>query len=319
MSRVFTMSLFLAVARLVPGQTDWRFAHPKPDILMNLNIGVLTRSALLTQMIEQNVPGPNQAIAAMALKTLATIDRVQVSLRMPPDGKGSPDALLLLTGELDPNIRQMLTQTSKGTVARQVAPKALLLGDALVVDQAVRRMALPAAPAFTDRLSTSDIWIGGEMAQMAMLAKTPLPQGLEALKRFSLGINFGENLEMAANLSMADAAGAGKLLAFYNMAMAQAPQTPENSKLMEGIKAEQEGPVLHFHFSAPASALQEGLAKAQGAGQLPGLMGMMFGAQPPASKEEAVPVPKPAPKPAKIMIYGLDDGPREVGAPKAKQ
>jgi hypothetical protein len=152
------------------------------------------------------------------------------------------------------------------------------------------------------------------MGQMATLSKTPLPPGIDSLKSFSLGINFGENLELAANFSTTDAAGAGKLLALYNLAMSQAPQTPENSKLLESTKVEQEGAMLHFHFSAPSSAIEESLAK--GSGQLPGLMGM-FGGQSGGAPVEPVPVPKPA-QTGKIMIYGLDDGPHEVGASKDK-
>ncbi len=134
---------------------------------------------------------------------------------------------------------------------------------------------------------------------------------------------------MKINFSMASESGAAKLLALMNLGMAQGAQMPEAKELLGATKLTQQGSQIQFRFSAPAAVLAANLAKAQGlrasAGSAlpPGLLGMM-GIQPSASPAAtpATPVASPEPqaappeKPGKIMIYGLDDGPREVGTPK---
>jgi len=121
--------------------------------------------------------------------------------------------------------------------------------------------------------------------------------------------------------------GAGKLVALYNLMAAQAAQTPDAAQLMNFAKVDQQGPEIHFRFAAPLAMLQSQMKSATGgtgatgldlgSGRLPALMGMLGMSTPAKSAAPATPVSTPAPvapqNPGKIMIYGLDDGPKEVG------
>jgi hypothetical protein len=306
-------------------QPDWRFAHPKPDLLASISVGTIMRSPLVVEALNQLFAGPGGADRAKiepVLKMVSTIERVQVSARATP-GKNDPDVLILVTGNLDAIVRQMLTQQSKDNtmVSREVAPNAILFGKATVIDLAARRMSGISAPPTGD-LSGNDLWIAGDVGLFNMGSKgaiTGVPPGLDALKHFSLGMNLRDPVELSVNLSMMNEDGAQKMMALYTLASAQAAQTPDAAVLASATKVERQGTEIRFRFSAPSTMLQSQMKSAgSDPARLAGLMGMLGMAAPGAQR----PAPKPSGQTAppensgKIMIYGLDDGPREVGAKK---
>lgn len=315
-------------------KVDWRFAHPKPDLLLSMNVGKIVRSPYLAQSLQESfnmTSDVDKAKLDLILKMVGTVERVQVSLRS-TQVKNDPDYLILVTGNLDGMVRQMLTQQSQGAavVSREVSPNAILFGKAGLIDQAVQRMSGTTTPYIASDLSSSDLWIAGDAGLLQGTTNGPLPPGVDALKRFALGLNFGDPLELNANLSMANEDGAEKMVAMYNLLTAQAAQSPEAAALASAAKIDHQGSEVHFRFSAPLSMLQSQMKSASqgtgaaglGAGQLPALLGMLGMSQPaspavaPAAPATPSPVVAPAPipqPPGKIMIYGLDDGPREVG------
>ena len=249
----------------------------------------------------------------------------------------------------------MLTQQSKDNafVSRQIASNAILFGKAAGIEQAMRRMSGASAPFIANELSSSDLWIAGDTGLLRSTANTalhaggPLPAGLDSLKRFALGANFRDPVQLNLNLSMLNEDDARKLLAMYQLLVAQArSQTPEAEELARATKVDVQGSEVHFRFSASVSLLQSQLMKAGmaagaagdlGSGALPALMsrfGMGPAAQPAATSAAPAPAgmrpavvptvseiapPVTPQKPGKIMIYGLEDGPREVGAPKKNE
>jgi len=318
-----------------PNLPDWRFAHPKPDLLLNINIGQIARSAALAQSMQQGFNMTSDADKAkidFALKMIGSVDRVQLSLKSNPVKPSEPDYLVLITGQLDSFLRQILSEPTKqgAVVSRQLNPNALLFGKPQAIDLALRRASGTVAPAIADELSSSDLWVSGETNLLTANQKGPLPPGLDELRKFSLGMNFRDPIELKANLALASDAGAGKLLALLNLGMLnlgmmQAGQAPEAADLLKAMKLTQAGPQVQLRFSAPAAMVAQNLAKAQGlrasaGSQLPpGLLTMM--GIPPTAAPAVTPAPAvepvaPPQNPGKIMIYGLDDGPREVGAPK---
>jgi hypothetical protein len=313
------------------GVVDWRFAHSKPDLLVSLNVGKIVRSPYFAQSIQESfnmTSDVDKAKVDLILKMVGTVERVQVSLRS-TQVKNDPDYLILVTGNLDGMVRQMLTQQSKGAnvVSREVSPGAILFGKPAVIDQAVRRMSGTISPYVPSDLSSSDLWIAGETNLLQANTNGPLPPGADALKHFALGMNFRDPMELNANFSMLNVDGAEKLIAMYNLLVAQAGQTPEAAALVNLAKVDRQGTEVHFRFSAPLAMLQSQMKTASqgaGAGQMPALLGMLGMSSPaataPSAAAPAAPAPIPVqsdpPKPGKIMIYGLDDGPREVGAKK---
>ena len=305
-----------------PSKLDWRFAHPKPDVLLAIKPAAILHSHLVTELLSK-VSTEDKPKIDMAMAFLGRIERVQLSVHSVP-GVKDPDILILVTGELDGMMRQMLSQPQVGF--RQLAPNSFLLGKGANLESAVHRMSGAAAPVLADELSSSDIWIYGEPASLAATARTPLPAGLDSLKRFSLGVNFRDALDLFCNLSMLNEAGADQIMALYEMGKAQAvAQSPESSALADAAKLDRQGSQIRFRLSIPKEVLQARLsdAKGLGAGVTPSLSGMfgMFGGQgnpSPVAQPRLAPQVQPVapPNPGKIMIYGLDEGPREVGAPK---
>jgi hypothetical protein len=195
------------------------------------------------------------------------------------------------------------------------------------------------APFIADDLSSSDLWIAGDTGLLRSAANSPLaggaalPAGLNTLKRFALGLNFRDPVQLNANLSMLNEEEARKMLAMYQLLAAQAADSPDSAELVRAAKVTVQGAEVHFRFSASVSTLQAQIKKSglgagaisadARAGALATLMsrfgmGMAGGGAAP-SVAPAI-VPQAAPKtPGKIMIYGLEDGPREVGSPKKSE
>jgi hypothetical protein len=333
-------------------KVDWRFAHPKPDLLLSLNLGNIVRAPFLRESLEQSLSmtsDADQAKLDAILKMVGSVDRVQISLMADARSaqmKSDPDFLILITGNLDPFVRLMLMQQPKDNTmaSREIAPNAILLGKATAVDLAARRMSGAAAPFIADDLSSSDLWIAGDTGLLRSAANSSLggvggggaalPVGLNTLKRFALGLNFRDPVQLNMNLSMLNEEEARKMLGMYQLLVSQAADTPEAAELVRAAKVNVQGAEVHFRFSASVSMLQAQMKKsglASGAvsadaraGALATLMGR-FGMGSSSASQAAAPIAPSiapaAPRPAsgKIMIYGLDDGPREVGAPKKSE
>ena len=328
-------------------KVDWRFAHPKPDVLLSVNLGNIVRSPYLRESLEQSFnmsSDPDRAKLDAILKMVGSVDRVQISLTGAPktEVKSDPDYLILITGNLDPFVRLMLTQQSKDNtvVSREIAPNAILFGKAAAVDLAAQRMSGATAPFIADELSSSDLWIAGDtrlLRSASGMSPNGLPPGLDTIKRFALGLNFRDPVQLNANLSMLNEDEAKKMLTMYQLLAAKAADSPDSAELVKAVKASVQGAEVHFRFSASLSMLQ-GQMKKSGigaaaasddvrAGALATLMsrfGMGPSSAPQATPSIAPVAPAAAPRvvpppPGKIMIYGLDDGPREVGAPKKSQ
>jgi hypothetical protein len=321
-----------------PAKLDWRFAHPKPDLLLNLNVGRIARSADVAQSLRESFHMTSDADRAkidMILKMVGSIERVQISLRS-TQMKNDPDYLVLVTGNLDPMVRQMLMQPTLGAQAasREVSPNAILIGKAASMDQAVRRMSGAPSSFVAGGLSSSDLWIAGDVGLLQGATNGPLPPGIDSVKRFELGLNSRDPVELNVNLSMLNEDGAEKLLAMYNLFAAQAAQTPDVAAFVNLSKIDRQGSEIHFRFAAPVAMLQSQMRSAVGGagalsagGGLPALLGMLGMSSPASPAASPAPAAQPAPvaapvapeKPGKIMIYGLDDGPHEVGAPKKNE
>ncbi len=105
--------------------------------------------------------------AILSLKMIQHVERVQLAVRQAPGSK-DPDILVLITGQLEPMLRQIITQlgSEKAMASREISPNVLLFGKAAQVELAARRMMGAPLTGAPDSLSESDIWISGDTVLM---------------------------------------------------------------------------------------------------------------------------------------------------------
>jgi hypothetical protein len=332
----------LALAQSQPG-VDWRFAHPDADMKMSLNVQALVNSPSVTKAIEQaKSPAKDNATQIQfALALLQTFDRISVSVRQktPLAGKalaGKPaadmDVLVQVTGTFDPQLMAGLFPSTGASKVKVVGPHTLLIGEGDSFARAAERIAA-GAPEGGDELEQSDFWVAANyafLAQQANGAKQPLPPLFQSLRDVSIGLNFGglhsgEAPEVNLLLTASGAAGAGEILKTFQDAVVQLAQaTPMASAAAKALNMKQEGSVIRLHFVVPPELVAFGQQVAQqqaaASGGLPAqllpLLGTLGLGQSNAAAPAATPMPPPPQNGGKIVIYGLDDGPKEIVLPK---
>jgi len=277
-ARLFIFGLVLA--GLAQAQADWRFAHPDADVRMSVNVQAVLKAPAVTEILRQkDQPAQVQTILAL----LSSVDRISISARQTGQDQ---DVLALVTGSFDPSLIQPLFPSNGSGQVKQVGPHAILIGEGVSFTQAVQRMTGAAAAGSSDELERSDVWIAGKMAQA--------PPAFQAMQAFSFGLNLGDSPEMNVVVDATDSAGAVQALIVLREIL---------RPLGPALEAKQDGPKVRLHFLLPPEMLR--FAQAQAASgsfgsQLQPLMGMLgLAGTPPANG-------------GKIMIYGLDEGPREV-------
>jgi hypothetical protein len=206
---------------------------------------------------------------------------------------------------------------------RAVGSHTVLIGDGASFTAALRRMSGAAASprGLDDELAGSDIWISGDANLMNQTAARrtvgAAPPVLQSLRAFSLGLNLGASPELSLVLRAANADAAGKMMAMLDQLQAQLKTSPQAAIVQNALDIRREGTRLRIHFVVPAEVMQ--MAQAQVASgalsaqmqPLLRLMGLGSTAGTPATAVDPQTPPPPA-NGGKIMIYGLDGGPREV-------
>jgi hypothetical protein len=274
---------------LAQAQADWRFAHPNADMRMTVNVQAVLKAPALTGMLRQK---EQPAQVQLGLDLLSSVDRISISARQ--TGKDQ-DVLVLVTGSFDPSSIQALFPSSGASQVKQVGPHAILIGEGESFTQAVQRMAGLAPVGPSGELEQSDIWLAGSAALMSLQQVLPMaPPAFKAMRAFSFGLNLGDSPELNVVLNADGADGAAQMLSALRDILGPPGQA---------LEGRQDGAKIRLHFLLPPEvmrAAQSQAASSSFAEQLQPLMGMLglAGAAPANG--------------GKIMIYGLDDGPREV-------
>ncbi len=288
---------------LAQAQADWRFAHPNADIRMSVNVQAVLKAPSVIQALRQQ--GKDQPQVQLMLALVSSVDRISISARQKGKDPKDSDVLVLVTGSFDPSTIQSLFPSKGTSQVKQVGPHAILVGDGPSFAQAVQRMAGAAENKPLDELDQSDIWIAGSSELMASQQTAQVPPALKALRMFSLGVNLGDSPEVNVVLGATDSPGAAQLLS----AIREMLGPPGKA-----LEAKLDGAKIRMHYVLPPEMMrfaQSQAASVSFADQLQPFMGMLglpgsSGAAPPAK------APPPPSNGGKIMIYGLDDGPREV-------
>jgi hypothetical protein len=332
-------SLALAQA---PPQTDWRFAHPNADMKMSLNLQALLNSPSIVKAIDQaKAQAKDNAMQVeLGLAMLKTVDRVSISVRQKPavDGKaGDMDVLVQVTGAFDSQMIAGFFPSTGSSKVQVVGPHTLLIGDGDSFAQAVERMKTGApAPAAglekadleKDELEQSDIWLSASSNFLAQQGGAASPMGnlppvFQGLQRLSVGLNLSESPEINLLLKARDANAAAEMLMIFQAGTGQLAQlNPMAGDAAKSLTMKQDGASVRLHFVVPpelvALAQQQVASAGSTQGGLPTqlaplLGGFGRGGFAPGKPSPGAIAPEPPPQNGgKIVIYGLDDGPKVI-------
>jgi hypothetical protein len=264
---------------------DWRFAHPRAELLGGINVESLLQSPTLRELLGQ-LAGPLQIKTAdidSALAKAHGVKQVWISLR-------SGDALFLLQGKL--NMPQGFIKLQNGMTYCSISDTAVLMGKQASVAAAVQRLKspTPADPVVTSRMKNlsaeNQLWLTATPALLKQAKPSPWTADLAG---FSLGMQLRDGYRMEAILKCASLAAAHRVLASSQ----EHPPLPDASMKLD---TRLEGSSVHFTLAIDKAHLLQVIDKA-----MAGPMGQRL-------KAMAV----VAQKPGTMTSQGLPEGARQV-------
>lgn len=293
----------VAPSMISVGGPDWRFADPIATMIGGIDLESLAQSKIVRGAVAQllaNVPGSQSALDNFSIAS--GVRRALFSLR---DGAAEPSVLVLLSGQLD---EKDLARALDGKLqVRRVDLENVLVGTGPELEAAVARMGRPAVASVVPAVYESktlvdghDIWIAGRIPRMPQTASVA-----SAIHGFALGLSLRKDLRLDASVDTANVQMAQEIV---EKARASQKEIPEGTSL--DVTAQ--GNVVQMRFAMDGEKLSEALTKAM---PTPGFSEMFssLGLSPAAQKGTASQKPvAPAPARKSAVIYGLEDGPREV-------
>lgn len=268
------------------GGIDWRFADPFPDALVGFNFNALSASPLVRGLIGQL--GASQGITEPDMQKifdgLSGLDQVALSIR-------NNRVVVMITGSVADTT---LPRPEAGLKAFPISASAMLVGHADAVDQAVQRIAMKGQPAELSRVAedlqrTSEFWAVGSSALLG-------PQAASAgIKRFTLQVSMRDRLTSDMAFEFMGAPSADAVRKWHATLSA----------------ATLEGNVLHLRTSMEADLVRQKFAKLSGNPLGQSLAALVKAARYMPVRNAATPAPPSSGN--RPVIYGLDDGPKEVG------
>jgi len=297
----------------VPQAQDWRFAHPGATLVGGFRVKATLDSSLVKTLLQQAMAKDpsNAVIAGMVLQSLDRVSEIRFSLRDMGKGK-DPDFLALVTGQLD---EASLTAMAKGKAGvRRLDANTLLIGEGQSLEDAVIRLSKPPnglqarALDRSKALQNNDLWIAGTLPALPMTVPV-----LDSLRGIALGISAQSDLRIEIALETATPKMAEDLVSSARRSQMQQPA------LGAALQSEVDGSTARFRFvmegNQVVQAVQQAIANSNGQSGLAGLLGQTPAAPVFAGSEPTRPA---KPKRDNIIIYGLEDGTREI-KPEARQ
>jgi hypothetical protein len=266
---------------IVAGGIDWRFADPLADALVGFNASSLSTSPLAHNLIDQL--GASQGLTAAAMQKifegLSGVNQVAISVR-------DNQIVVMVTGRRPDST---LPPLQAGWKTVPVSGNAMLVGHAEAVDQAVQRIAMEGAPSeltrsAEERQASSEFWAVGS-------AKVVGPQAVSAgVKRFSLTFSIRDHLTSEAAFEFNGAPDANTLEVW--------PIAPGSAVI--------DGNVVHARMAMNADEVPQKLGQFALSPLGQRLTTLVMSARYLPVRDTTLP------KQTKPIIYGLDDGPKEV-------
>ncbi len=312
---------------------DWRFSHQAPAMLVSINMASLLQSPMWASLFsELGVGGANLQTAAIDNVRSALGDIGQILVSISANGTKNPSVLMLARGNMDSPAGAWL-RSNPGTQIKRIDPITTLIGEGSSLEFANMRMQSKAPRTTFNPLQQTatrealkyDAWIGLDPRQLTSMASSlgaskmgggpnPALAMLGNLRAISVGLYVRDQLRMEAVLETSSPDMAARMLAAYQESEAKAKAGRDQS---EGqIWAVVEGSNLRFTEIVDASHLKSATtmdpAVAQMIGpQIASLIQTLAGSKPAQSASAAAP-PKASPSSGKIVIQGLDGGPKEL-------
>jgi hypothetical protein len=302
---VFSLTIPAAFAQ-APTQ-DWRFAHPGATLVGGFRVKAMLDSPLVNSLIAQaTVKNPSAGPMLGLMKAaLGGVTEVRFSVRDMGKGK-DPDVLALVTGALDDAAVNALMQGKTKTGVHRIDANTLLVGEGQSVDDAMDRLGKPAvglqARALTHikDLANNDLWISGALPAMPMTIPV-----LDSLRGISLGISAQADLRIEIALETPSPKIAEDMVIAARRSQAQQPG------LGAALQTEVDGSTARFRFVMEGNQVLQAVQQAMESQSAPSALSGFLGQSPVVFKSNEPPK-SDTPKRDTIVIYGLEDGPREI-------
>ncbi len=314
---------------------DWRFSHQSPAMLVSINIASLLQSPMWAQLFSAfGAGGANLQTAAIDKIRSSLGDIGQILVSISPNGTKNSSVLVLAKGNIESPAGAWL-RSSPGTQVKRIDAITTLVGEGSSLEFANMRMQSktprssfnPLQQTATREALKYDAWFGLDPRQLVSMASTlgASKMGGDAnqalamlgnLRGLSIGLYVRDQLRMEAVLETASPDMAARMLAAYQESEAKRKQ---GKAPLEGqIWAVTEGANLRFIEIVDPSHLKSATAMdpmvAQMIGpQIASLMQTLTGSKPQSNApQSASAAPPKASTPGKIVIQGLDGGPKEL-------
>ena len=259
---------------------DWRFADPFADAVVGLNFNGLAASPLARDLVKQigGKQGLSDADVQKIFDGLSDVEQMAISVR-------NQHVAVMIAGNV---ANSMSFPPDPDLKVVPLSSNTLLLGHIDAVDQARWRISMKGPVTdqmrwFEARQSSSEFWANGSAAFMGQAA-------IPGFQRFSMAVSLRDRL--TSDLAFEFNGPPSPAI------LRQAPTTFGTVSL--------EGNTLHARASLEAEQARQKFADIQSSPLGPLLAKLVEGVKYLPARDTSVP------KRTKPMIYGLDDGPREV-------
>jgi hypothetical protein len=298
--RLFALTAVLPVVLAAQTATDadWSFAHPDATLVGAIKPRAILDSPLLTFVTEDLGMADVNTKLMMGLvrATLGSVNEIRFSLQ--DNGTKEPDVIALVSGSFDEGLLSALAQ-QKAKV-RRIDANTILLGNGPSLDKAAARVARtgaslrPRVSLVSEAMEASDFWLSGQLPEMPMTA-----QLRTMLRGLALGLTVRDDLAAAFDLHAANAEQAQALVRETHSAEAKMPP------LYQGLlQSYVDGNTAHFRITVPRQILLDAVKNRA----IPGMPGQ----EQPRLERLAPPLLEAPAQPKKVVIQGLDSGPREI-------
>jgi hypothetical protein len=273
------------------GELDWRFAHPHPDLLIGMDLESLLGSELMRSLLRQwaGKLGATPKEQDQMLAGLGDAKRILISIY-------NKDMLAMMVG----NIRNLPQGPQAGGLQfTRLSEETALMGTEGGSFGALTRLKLQALPNPQQdeaklMARTYDFWVWGRADRLAGLGAGA--NGNTPVKKIKLGVSFRDGFNLQMILETPDGSSAAHLLAEM--------QKGAPSGMVGGV----EGNSVRY-----AMVLDRDAALQRFAGFMTDSVGKQFAPLIAAARQMSAGHGVGArPSAGKIVIDGLDDGPKEV-------
>jgi len=278
------------------GELDWRLVLPQADLLVGLNISDLLQSDLARALIRDwaGKLGVTAAEQDKLLANLGDISQAVISVHQ-------REVLIVLMGRVDdfPETNQTGPMQSV-----KVSPDTVILGSNQTLYWTLFRLKFALTPSTqlkeAQQLSAAyQVWAWGKPAAFAAFGQAM--SGSSSIAKAKFGLSLRDQFRMDMILDTASPVAARHLID------TSGKNTPRD------LQAAIEGDSVHYTMQ-----LDRATTLARFGGLMPDSAGKQLAPLLAAAREMAARKASPPVRssPSKVVIEGLDDGPREVSLPK---